>query len=102
MPAGDKKELKAKFIDAFSESAGKFESYLSLEFGNPSNSLFKAIRIFDPRQIISLPQDIGNYSSVITALNSVGILEEWPIYVNMVKSEQLPEEFHIGSYWLNI
>ena len=73
LPAGDKRELKAKFTDAFSESAGKLDSYRSLESGNPSNSLFKAIRIFDLRQITSLPQDIGNYSSVITALNSFGI-----------------------------
>jgi hypothetical protein len=44
-------ELKAKFVDAFNESAAKLLSYLDLNTGNPSNELFKAARSFYPRQV---------------------------------------------------
>ena len=102
LPVAAIRELEAKFVDGFRESAGKLESYLGLDHGNPSNKLFKTVRIFDPRQITTISQDIEAYSTVIIELNSADTLEEWPIYVNIAKSEQLPDDFNVISYWQNL
>lgn len=93
-------ELKAKFVDTVNESAAKLLSYLDLNTGNPSNELFKAARIFDPRQVTALSHDIYKYAGHIKCLNSHNptILEEWAIYINLAKAEQFAEDFTVISF----
>jgi hypothetical protein len=93
--------LRLKFADAFNESAAKLLSYLDMHTGNPCNGLFKAARVFDPRQILTLSQDLGSYVGHIKLLDptDVQLLEEWPIYVTLAKNEQFAADFNVVNFW---
>jgi hypothetical protein len=69
--------------------------------GNPCNGLFKAARVFDPRQILTLSQDLGSYVGHIKLLDptDVQLLEEWPIYVTLAKNEQFAADFNVVNFW---
>ena len=98
-----KTELQAKFIDAYNESSLKLQSYMDINNGNPSNSLFKAARIFDPRQVSSMSQNLEAYT-VIKGLSTDNMqcLEEWPIYINIAKNTTVPQDFDCVKFWQDL
>jgi hypothetical protein len=71
-------------------SDAKQNAYLKLELycigqKQPALDLFKAIRVFDPRQLPALSKKFEDYSSAIP--NMILAKEEWQVYVDLGTSQ---------------
>ena len=85
-------------LSRFRLSASKLEDHLGR---HPTYAYYKAVRIFDPRQLPSLPRNVEDYSA-IKALQepSPELLEEWLIYTQF--RDDLPSPLSIPNFWENM
>ena len=59
---------------------------------------YKAVQVFDSRQLPSVSHDIGNYiAHASLEIFSQQLLEEWLIH--MQYSEALPTPFNLPNFW---
>ena len=74
----------------------KLKAYTNMDTGNPAYKLWKAARIFDPRQVPSLSKNIADFAphQGLNA-NYAKILEEWAIYINEATSTPLADDFSV-------
>ena len=74
---GRKKCIKS-FQDAFALSVKKIQGHLDK---HPAYKFYKAVRVFDPRQLPTVNHDIAQYDIIPGLKNpSPELLEEWLIY----------------------
>ena len=80
--------------DAMQNAAGKLSEYLE---GNkqPAITLFKAVRVFDPRQLPLLSHTLSEYVSIIPSFAAAA--DEWPVYIDVVTQDLLPDD--ILLFW---
>ena len=92
----EKKRAQIKLFQAvFALSLQKLETRLD---SHPAYPHYKAVRIFDPRQLPTLTHNIGDYTAIKSLEDpSPELLEEWLIYVQY--REELPNPFQISEFW---
>ena len=91
------RELHAKFVLAFEESVSKVKAYTNMDTGYPVNKLWKAERIFGPRQVPSLSKNIVDFAPHINGINAndAKILEKWVICLSESTSTPLADDFKV-------
>ena len=83
----------------FKKSLEKLSTHLDK---HPAMPLYKAARIFDPRQLPSLTHDIAHYEAIPGLKNpSPTLVDEWLVYVQY-KTEDIPEPLHLASFWQSL
>ena len=76
----------------------KLEGHLD---NHPAWLFYKAVRVFDPRQVTLLPtRNIANYQVAIKALRepTPTLIDEWEIYTHIPVSE-IDINLSIADYW---
>lgn len=81
---------------AMSGAAEKLAEYVE-GTKQPANAMFRAVRIFDPRQIPLLSKSMNDYVSAIAGLTTAA--DEWPVYLQLVEKEPPPSDCNIVSFW---
>ena len=93
--ADEKKKHVKSFHTIFRLSLQKLEDHLDR---HPAYQYYKAARIFDPRQLQSLGQNIDDYTAIKLLQNpSAELLEEWMIYKHY--RDELPTPLSIPEFW---
>ena len=79
LPESERKKHVKSFQEVFRLSSKKLESHLDM---HPAYAYYKAVRVFDPRQLAIVEHDIADYQ-VISGLHcpSTELHEEWLIYM---------------------
>ena len=83
--------------DAMTNAAAKLCKY-GEGVKQPAIQLFKAIRVFDPKQLPLLSQTFSGYADVIPSLT--GAADEWQTYLDIVKRDAVPDD--IVSFWQSL
>ena len=93
----EQRRVKIKSFQAvFSLSLQKLEAHIDNLHTYP---YYKAIRIFDPRQLAVLSHDISDYCALPSLQDpSPALLEEWLIYVEY-NCDELPNPLHVNDFW---
>ena len=93
----EQRRVKIKSFQAvFSLSLQKLEAHID---NLPAYPYYKAIRIFDPRQLAVLSHDISDYCALPSLQDpSPALLEEWLIYVQY-NCDELPNPLHVNDFW---
>ena len=95
LPNEKKKKQIDSFQDVFGFSLKKLETHLD---SHPAYPHYKAVRIFDPRQLPTLNHNIGDYTAIKSLQDpSPELLDEWLIYVQY--RDELPNPLHISEFW---
>ena len=96
LPEADRKKQVKSFQKVFTLSLKKLEDHLDK---HPAWSYYKAVRVFDPRQLPILEHDIAHYE-VISGLKSptAELHEEWLIYMQL-QPNFIPTPFSLPSFW---
>ena len=89
-----RKQIKS-FQNAIKLSLRKLEVHLD---AHPAYMYYKAVRVFDPRQLPTLAKDIGDYCALKALQDpSAELLEEWLIYTQY--RDHLPDPLSISDFW---
>lgn len=89
--------LQRTMKTCLSETASRVEKFIS---SNDSGWLFlKAIRAFDPNQLLALPSDLKNYVDIPGLVHSPLLAAEWLIYRNVVVELQGEACDNILTFW---
>ena len=92
----EQKMVAASFNKLFEKSLEKLSKHID---SHPVYALYKALRLFDPRQLPTLSHDIKDYSAISELANpSAALLDEFLIYVHF-KGEEIPTPFTVSSFW---
>lgn len=95
LPNENKATQIKSFQAVFDLSLKKLRAHLDT---HPAYPYYKAVRIFDPRQLPMLTRDIGDYTAIKSFRDpSPELLEEWLIYVQY--RDELPNPLHISEFW---
>ena len=92
----EKDEAVEHFHDAFNRAHLKFSKHVDRSM---AMDYYKLCRVFDPRQLSMITNDITKYKTLRGLQNpSESLQEEWDIYMTAAK-EELPEEFDLAKFW---
>lgn len=96
----ERKKMVKSFHKVFQLSLNKLDLHLR---NLPAYDYYKAVRIFHPRQLLSLSHDIDTYGTQIPALvnPSTELMEEWLIYTQL-RLESLPSLAELPLFWANM
>lgn len=84
------------FHDGFSRAFQKLSKYTD---DNAAMDYYKLCRVFDPRQLATIDNDITKYAKLQNLNNpSEQLMEEWDIYIQAAK-DQLPADFNLYKFW---
>ena len=87
LPLEQRRVQIKSFQAVFSLSLQKLEVHID---NLPAYPYYKAVRIFDPRQLTVLSHDISDYSAIPSLQDPTpALLEEWLIYV-LYNCDELP------------
>ena len=96
LKGADKTKVIKSMHGVFNKSLEKLSTHLD---AHPAMELYKAARIFDPRQIPSLSHNIEDYSAIAGLQSpSSALLDEWLIYT-LYKPEDIPEPLDLPAFW---
>lgn len=85
------------FLKLFEASQKKLDYYL-FKNGMPSMGLFRSCRFLDPRQISYFEKDPKELMIDIPELKVA--LDEWPLYLDIIKQTKFEVTFDIYGFWL--
>ena len=95
LPMEKKRAQVKSFQVIFGLSLRKLEGHID---SHPAYPHYKALRVFDPRQLPTLSNDIGDYTAIKSLREpSPALLEEWLIYVQY--RDVLPNPLVISEFW---
>uniref|UniRef100_UPI00358FF509 uncharacterized protein n=1 Tax=Myxine glutinosa TaxID=7769 RepID=UPI00358FF509 len=96
----NEKQMTIKsFNDVFKESLRRFSEHIE---GHPAFLYYKALRIFDPRQLGSLSHDIKDHRRIPGLKEpSPQVLEEWVTYIAL-EAEEIPEDVNVSTFWKSV
>ncbi|XP_041480924.1 uncharacterized protein LOC121428390 [Lytechinus variegatus] len=95
-PAPERQKLCKTFNKVFKAAADKITKHLDQ---HPAMPFYKAARIFDPRQLVSISLDIDDYQHAIPDLTAAAIqTEEWLMYTHLNPSH-IPEPLNLTEFW---
>jgi hypothetical protein len=90
------KKVTASLRKVAAKSLEKFEKHYDK---HPCIEYYKAVRVFDPKQLPTLGHSLNDYSELPFLKTPSGATKaEWDIYTSMEHS-YLPEVKDLGSYW---
>lgn len=78
---------------AMTNAAAKLQSYVE-EDKQPARDLFKAVRVFDPRQLPVLSKTLTDFQAIPNITTAAG---EWQIYMDVAANQELPDD--VTSFW---
>jgi hypothetical protein len=76
-------------------AAAKLESYVD-GGKQPARDLFKAVRVFDPRQLPLLSKKLDDFQSIPNVLNAA---DEWQIYLDLAAKQHQVDDFDLVMFW---
>ena len=96
LSAADQKKHVKSFQKVFGLSLKKLEDHLDK---HPAWPYYKAVRVFDPRQLPILDHDIAKYDDISgLKIPTAELHEEWLIYMQLPPSS-IPTPLSLPSFW---
>ena len=93
--ADQKRKYVKSFQTIFKLSLCKLDGHLDK---HPAHLHYKAVRVFDPRQLPTLGNNIEEYGAIKALQDPLPeLLEEWLIYTQY--RDELPSPFSIPAFW---
>ena len=98
LPQNERKKTIKSFQQVFDLARKKLVNHLDK---HQAFNLYKAVRVFDPRQLPSVTHEISEYTAIASLNNpSPELVQEWLIHTQY--SETLPTPFSLPDFWSSV